>query len=191
MKMPGIIMTIESRVNLISTLRCVTNLLSFIAGIAFMIWYSLIINVSHAELVLISVPAYALVSTFFDWLLSKLAARLLKEADSHLMLEQQELTIGAYKSYLDLILKFRLMRIVIGGLLALIAFIFSFYPLFTFALVYLASFIASLCYFSVMNIKIPRDMQLEPSRSRAFSKSRIENNSAIIGTAAHSMRRYR
>ncbi|MBL0941385.1 MAG: hypothetical protein IBJ00_01450 [Alphaproteobacteria bacterium] len=186
--MPGTIMTIELRVNLISTLRCVTNLLSFIAGIAFMIWYSLIINISHAELVLISVPAYALFSTFFDWLLSKLATRLFKEADSELMLEQQELTIGAYKSYLNLVLKFRLMRIGIGGLLAIIAFIFSFYPFLTFAFVYLASFIASLCYFSIMNIKIPEDLRMKPSPDYVYSNANIENNPAILGSAANSLR---
>lgn len=184
-------MTIESRASLIVVLRSINNFVSFITAFGIVVWLIVAItDTNDPEFFFILVPLYALFSTFFDWISSKLNANWLRETDPELKLEKQGVTVAEFKSYLNLVLKFRLIRIGIGGVLAAITFMFSFYPLFIFAFIYLVSFIASLCYFYVMDVKIPKDLQFEPSTGSPFSKERIENNPAIIGTAANSMRRH-
>lgn len=183
-------MTIESRVSLIIVSRLVVNVLCCAGMFAITRWF-FVRTQWHLEVLFIGVPFYAVSTTFLDWLSSKQNIKWLKEADPDFLIDKQSLTIAEIRTYLTLVLKFRFMRLGITGFFSTIAFIFSFYPLFIFGLIYLATFIMSLAYFEVMDIKIPKDLKGKPSSGRGFSDPNIENNSLIIGTAANSIRRHR
>lgn len=183
-------MTIESRASLIVISRLLINLLSFMLAFGIMVYFIVITNANQHDFLFIGFPLYALSSTLLDWASSKLNTKWYKNADPNFILKKQGVNIAELRTYLALVLKFRLMRIGIGGAIATIALIFSFYPIFIFAFIYLASFIATLCYFYVMDIKIPEELRSRPSSNYGTSDLSIENNPAIIGTAANSIRRH-
>lgn len=184
-------MTIESKISLIIISRLLINAVCGLIAFAITWWLFARTRIWQPEVLFIGVPLYAASSTLLDWITSKINTRWLRGVDPNFIIERQELILSELKLYLALVLKFRFMRLVATGFFATIAFILSFYPLFTFSLIYLATFIMSLIYFEVMDIKIPKDLKGKPSDGHGFSDLNKENNPAIIGTAANSIRRHR
>lgn len=182
-------MTIESRASLIVVLRPMINGACGLGAFGITWFFFSRTQAWRPEILFIGVPLYAVSSTLLDWASSKLNVSWFKDADPEFLIEKQGVTIAELKTYLALVLKFRFMRLGLTAFFAAIAFMFSFYPLFTFGLIYLASFIVSLAYFEVMDVKIPKDLKGKPSSCDRFRDPNIENNPAIIGTAANSIRR--